>query len=175
VKLGRIAVVAVVAAVVITGCGSDAKRAGTPTGAKSPGANGAPIGGPSSEAAGRPVKPLPSPTPLPTTLPAGCGSPVKAPAFPEGWPTAVPLPPNLVLTNSTESGGALRIAGVTSQALPAVAAYLKQGMASAGIAMSKTTATSSEFSTEEYVGDYSLQAIPGCPGRTRLVMSVVLL
>ncbi|MDP9239449.1 MAG: hypothetical protein M3O55_02260 [Actinomycetota bacterium] len=176
-KLGLTAPAVVVAIVLITGCGGD-KTPDTSVGAKSPGA-GQLSGGPSGGAGGSPAKPLPSPTPLPTTLPAGCGTPIKGPALPEGWPTAVPLPPNLVLTLSTESGGALRISGVTSQTLPADAAFLKQGMSTANIEMSKTTTgttvASSDFSTAEYVGDYLLRTIPGCPGHTRLIMSVVLL
>lgn len=65
----------------------------------------------------------------------------------------MPLPPNLVLIISAESGGALRISGVSSQSLPADAAYLKQGMSKAQIETSKTvtgtTVASSDFSTDE--------------------------
>ncbi len=52
-------------------------------------------------------------------------------------------------------------------------------MTKAGITASNTrtgtTEASSNFSTGDYVGDWSLRPIPGCPGHTLLIMSVVLL
>jgi len=109
-------VVAVMATVLIAGCSGHDKSKST---SLKPGQSSG-TGLPPGALAGSPSQPLPSPTPppsptpLPTTLPANCGKPIESPAFPEGWPAVFPLPANLVLTTSTESGGALRITGVSS-------------------------------------------------------------